>query len=211
MITDPSAGNPKRIYKVISFKFVVPSPNSPSTHRDAEPSHIPGQEATGVWYWPGGTWAEKHSKPQFWRGVLALPEERKANKLAACCGNQEAQLDRSHNIYPPGQVIFKSMITPSLSSPTDAAQVCTPLSLHPCPFLASCLSPAAPLVATECFQSPSPSSHPPDVTSLHCPQHRRCHCSPSKALAKMTFPKVYINFLLFAKLGVHIQKHLFKQ
>lgn len=80
MITDLSAGKTKRIYKVISFKFVVPSPNSPSTHRDAEPSHIPGQEATGVWDWPGGTWAEKHSKPQSWRGVLALPEERKGKQ-----------------------------------------------------------------------------------------------------------------------------------
>lgn len=46
VITDPSAGDPERICKVISFKFVVPSPNSLRTHRDAEPSHIPGQEGT---------------------------------------------------------------------------------------------------------------------------------------------------------------------
>lgn len=47
MTTDPSAGDPKRIYKVISLEFVVPCPNS--THRDAEPSPIPGQESAGVW------------------------------------------------------------------------------------------------------------------------------------------------------------------
>lgn len=114
MITDPSAVDPKRIYKVISFQFVVPSPNSPSTHRDGEPSHIPGQESTEVWDWPCGTQGENPSKPQLWRGVLALPGEGKANGTAACCGDQEAQLDRCHNIYPPGQVIFESIITPSL-------------------------------------------------------------------------------------------------
>lgn len=104
MTTDPSAGDPKRIYKVISFEFVVPSPNS--THRDAEPSPIPGQESAGVWDWPGETRSENHSKPQLWRGVLALPGEGKANGPAACCGDQEEQLERSDNIYPPGQVIF---------------------------------------------------------------------------------------------------------
>lgn len=74
MITDPSAGDPKGIYKVISFKLVVPSPNSPSTHRDAEPSHIPGQEST--WDRLGGTQGENHSKPQPWRGVLRGRESK---------------------------------------------------------------------------------------------------------------------------------------
>lgn len=87
----------------------------------------------------------------------------------------------------------------------DLSQLPVSLQLPPVP--------SPPSLATVCSQTPhpahillvSPLCTVPTTRDVPAPIPRQ-----DAALAKMIFPKVYIHLLLFAKLGVHIQKHFFK-
>lgn len=134
VITDASAEDPERIYKATSFKFAVPSPNSPRTHRDAEPSHIPGQEGTlGLgtgWVGHGvKTIANPSSGGEHW------PYQGKGKQKGCLLwrpGGTAGQIPQ-HLSSQPGHFFKYNYTLPSIS-PTDAAQVCAGfLSLSSCP------------------------------------------------------------------------------